>query len=136
MKSFQKMVQVDEQGIDLSLAKKLSKEALYRIKPPHEIYKRQAILNPKKMKKMLQLEDIVSIEPIPGFDTKKSKQEPCMALALIPEAEDRQIISIDSVQCLPGAPDLNSSFAKNTNEGMSKAVLNFKLNQMQSSNLL
>jgi hypothetical protein len=63
MKQFQKMIQVDEQGIDLHLAKKLSKEVLPNIQHPHAVYKHQAIINPKKMRKLMQLEDIVSLEP-------------------------------------------------------------------------
>ena len=39
MKQFQKMIQVDEQGIDLHLAKKLSKEVLPNIQHPHAVYK-------------------------------------------------------------------------------------------------
>jgi hypothetical protein len=89
------MVQVDEQGIDLKLAKKLSKEVLPHITHPHPIYKRQAMLNPKKMRKLMQLEDIINFEP--QAQPALKIEEPSMALALLPVHEDQTIVSIDSV---------------------------------------
>jgi len=58
------MIQVDENGIDLDQAKKLSKEVFPQICKPHVVYKNQIMINPKKTKKLMQIEDIVLTEPL------------------------------------------------------------------------
>lgn len=118
LQAFRKMVQVDESGIDLQKAKKLSKEVLPQIRAPHALYRHQASLNPKKMKKLMTIEDIIDLKPNPK---PERTEEPCMAL--VPVSAEKQISASESVQHLAIEPDIGSSFALEKFSGL-KSVQN------------
>ena len=60
---FRKMVEVPQEDFDINSFKVLSAELLNNVRKPDPIYKEQIKINPKRVKKLTEIEDFVMIQP-------------------------------------------------------------------------